>query len=556
MRHGKYAVYILTVLLMAEVLFLWSKEAKWNSHIPLSIGIVSEKGEEKVSCWKESEGVYYAFLPGYAQLDRITLYKNTFLSVKMDGERIQDGMTCEMFALDTPYTVLCGKKTYSLTFLQSGSIPAIYIDVPSGSMEYIHEAKGNEEIGEIRAYTENGLLDYRGKLESMKGRGNGTWKPEKKPYSLKLMEQGDLLGLGEAQKWILLANAFDKTNLRNKITYDFAKAVGLSFTPDCKLVDLYLNGVYAGVYLLSERNEIGTDRVDIAPAGSFLVSKEWDYRLEEQDLDFVQTKSGAALRIHYSALDMNTLKQMWQSVEDAIAAPDGIDPRTGKHFSDLIDLDSWAKKYLVEELVGNADASMISQFFYMDGSDPSRKIYAGPIWDQDLTFGNKMMWPSYEKNMLYANRKDLIESPWFADLYSHPQFYQYVRNLWFSSFAPLAESLAETGMADYFAQYLDASRMNAVRWDRSNVPEENAYIQRFLVDRIAFLNELWREEPEYYTVQVNSGRGVEACYAIKPGGTLPELPFYEESIGWYRRDTEEPFNTKQPIYENLRLYLK
>lgn len=555
-RRGKYPIYLLTVLFTAAVLFLWSKEAKRNTHIPLSIGIQTEEGEEAVCCWKENEESYYVFLPSYAQMDRVILYKDTFFPVRIDGNPIADGKSCSSFSLDTPYTVRCRKRTYVLTFLQSQNIPAIYIDVPSGSMEYIHEAKGNEELGNIRIYTEAGLLDYRGKLESIKGRGNGTWKPEKKPYSLKLSEKGDLVGLGDAQKWILLANAFDETNLRNKIVYDFSPKIGLDFTPDCKLVDLYLNGTYAGVYLLSERIEVGDNRVRIAPAGSFLVSKEWDYRLEEQSLPYVQTESGAALRIHYAALDVKTVERMWQSVEDALAAEDGIDPWTGKHFTELIDMDSWARKYLIEELFGNADASIISQFFYMDGSDDSQKIYAGPIWDQDLTFGNKLMWPSYSENMLYANRSRIAASPWFADLYQKEEFYQYVRHLWCSSVGSLAASLAETGMDTYFSQYSSASRMNAVRWDLGNVQEENAYIQTFFRNRIVFLNELWREEPEYFTVQVNSGRGLEACYAMKPGECLPELPFYEESIGWFRRDTDEPFDIKQPIYENLLLYLK
>ena len=69
--------------------------------------------------------------------------------------------------------------------------------------------------------------------------------------------------MGAAKKWILLANAFDASNINNKMAYDFAAKAGCAYTPECRWVDLYLNGAYTGLYLLSERNEVDSQRVDI-----------------------------------------------------------------------------------------------------------------------------------------------------------------------------------------------------------------------------------------------------------------------------------------------------
>lgn len=156
--------------------------------------------------------------------------------------------------------------------------------------------------------------------------------------------------MGKAKKWILLANAYDSSHLRNKIVLDASAAVGPPYTPECRWVDLYLNGEYAGLYLLTERNEVDSQRVDIAGNGSFLVSKDWETRFISRKRTYFTTDSHAALRILYSDISTEELKSTWQSAENAILAEDGIDPVTGKSWQELIDMDSWVRRFLIEEV--------------------------------------------------------------------------------------------------------------------------------------------------------------------------------------------------------------
>ena len=52
--------------------------------------------------------------------------------------------------------------------------------------------------------------------------------------------------------------------------------------------------------------------------------------------------------------------------------------------STIIDLDSWIRRYLIDEISGNVDSDHASSYFYYtDGL-----FYAGPVWDYDLAFGN------------------------------------------------------------------------------------------------------------------------------------------------------------------------
>ncbi len=93
-------------------------------------------------------------------------------------------------------------------------------------------------------------------------RGNSTAGLLKKPFKLKLENKADLLGMGRSRHWVLLANAIDLTNIRNLMMQRFATSLGLT-SMSSRLVELYYNGTYKGVYELCEQVRIGKTRVDI-----------------------------------------------------------------------------------------------------------------------------------------------------------------------------------------------------------------------------------------------------------------------------------------------------
>lgn len=110
---------------------------------------------------------------------------------------------------------------------------------------------------------DSGSLDYKGSLKHIKGRGNASWEYDKRPYNIKLDESADLLGMGKAKGWCLLANYLDTSLMRNKIIYDLAEETGIPFTMDARSLDLYINGEYKGTYLLTEKVEVDKNRLNI-----------------------------------------------------------------------------------------------------------------------------------------------------------------------------------------------------------------------------------------------------------------------------------------------------
>lgn len=556
MRSKKTIVYILTVVFLAIALFVGYIEVEWKS-FPFSVVLSTDDGREQIQCWKKVPDTFYVFLPGYADLSQARLKTNRFHEVYVNGELLQNGMTCEDFSLNVPLDMAYtnGGEVYhqTLIFTQSANVATMYIDVSSGSMDYIHEKKGNEETGVMRLYTADGALQYRGELESIRGRGNATWEDEKKPYSLQLSQEADLLGLGTASKWILLSNSGDSSHLRNRISFDLAEAVNLPYTPQCTWTDVYLNGEYAGLYVLCESNEVHPQRVDIDPNSSFLVSIEPEWRLQMQGYTYIVSDSEVALRIHQSAMQADTVRQIWQSAENAILAEDGIDPVTGKRWDELIDVDSWVRKYLIEEIFANEDSCVASEFFFYEAADG--KIYAGPIWDMDviLSAGSlQCMSPS----AILAGRPHLwseTDSPLFYALLQKREFHDKMVVLYRQEFYPLLTQLIDSGLEQYAQQTAQAAAVNQMRWPAGDAGDAVDAMRTFLVERMRFLDDYWIHQESYYLVQVQYG-GIWA-FAVRPGEILDYLPDFEGEQ-WYMADTNQLFDKTVPVTQDIRIYTK
>lgn len=575
MRYGKRAVYLLTLLFAVLALALWALEPRTPAviqpdmelNIPISVTARLDGQQEQIRCWMDAEEDWIIFLPSGAELADVTISPGENMQVTLNQKPLERAMDCSSLQQDTPYELICttaGVTTeHTLTFLHSARLPSLHLDVQSGSMDLIHEVKGNQESGNLRLYSETGELNWSGRIESIRGRGNTSWLQDKKPYSITLAQEANLLDMGQAKEWILLANALDPSHLRNKAAYDLAARAGMAYTPDSQWVDLYLNGDYAGLYLLSERNEIHPQRVALQEAGSFLVCMEREWRLISQNYPHISLDSGTALRIHDSGVTKADLRRIWQPVDNAILAEDSADPVTGKTLEELIDLDSWVMDYLAGEIFGNVDAGIVSEFFYRDGEDPSGKIYAGPIWDYDLTMGTKSAWQAEHVQAFFVDRAHIVnfeDTTWAYWLNQKPEFQSRVKELYQTVYRPLVQELLDTGLETYAAQIERAAMLDQRRWETVSATEETADIRRYLTERLAFLDSVWMENTQYCKVLVMRGDFSSAfCHAVLPGEQLPPLPEVEESwdvIGWYDASTEQPFDPSQPIYQDTIVYLK
>lgn len=550
-KKSKFLIWILTIPLICAVIFIGAKEGTVDH--PLYAQVTSRSGSEKVELWYDDHfGTVYLFLPGNVELSEVQLKTSADGGYQIGGRIVSDGMNCEGFQLDTEYRIRAedglpydGKK---LVFMQSGGVSSLFVDVQSGSMDYLHEDKTHDEPGVVRLYGADGSLLYSGNADAVSGRGQSSWwGEEKKPYNITLHEEADLLGLGSGKKWALIANAKDSSHLRNKLVYDLATAAEIPYSPDCQWVNLYLNGEYAGLYLLCEKIELHPNRVDIPQEGSFLVTKDYPDRLGVFGADYFTTQADASLGIIHSDFSVEQLQNQWQATENAILEEDGIDPVSGKSWQELIDAGSWAKKFLLEETVGNIDAPMLSQYYYLDGSQENAKICASPPWDYEVA----MTRPT---NMIHVYRKNIYGGHWNWALYQKPVFYELLVQEYREVFRPLLLEAASSGLDTYARQMASAANMNNCRWHIPSVEEGISQVRKYLYQRTAFLDSVWLEEREYINVYLR-GYGSVYAYLQELGTVLPELRNYDDEsgihpIGWFYEGTDIPVDLEEPMWED------
>ena len=255
----------------------------------------------------------------------------------------------------------------------------------------------------------------------VKIRGNSTSSAFKKPYNIKFSSKTDVLGMGKNKKWSLLANCFDKTLLRNQTAFDLAKKLGVPFTPDYKVVDVYVDDVLQGSYLLVDSIGVSSTRVDIDTSNNeFLI--ELDKNPEDEDSQYFYSSTyGIKFAINepekkdLTTEQYNYLTNLIKNAEKALAS------KNMKEIEKYFDVDSMASFYLLLEFMRNVDVNTSSTRFHIkDG-----KIYGGPAWDFDLSAGNYQR--SYYTS-LYDRRGNCYAGlyatnmPWFGALTQVSEF--------------------------------------------------------------------------------------------------------------------------------------
>ena len=220
------------------------------------------------------------------------------------------------------------------------------------------------------------------KDSSIKIRGNSTSSGAKKPYNFKFSGKTEILGMGKAKKWCLLANCYEKTLFRNEMVFDFARnSTVLQYTPDSRFVDVYLNGVLQGNYILCEAVEAGSSRVDIdIDNGEYLIER--DVR-EDEGTVYIQSPL-YGIRFGINEPEEPTQEQTDELERMLYKAEKALDSRNISEIEKYFDLESIVDFYIVLEYFKQVDVSVGSTRFYIKNG----KIYGGPVWDFDLTMGN------------------------------------------------------------------------------------------------------------------------------------------------------------------------
>lgn len=406
-------------------------------------GIYAESADGRTF---ESDSGNNLFLPSYFNPREIKLTFNSDILYYLDksGNEVYlpSGSILDITPFETEIegnfvvNLVIGNSRFNLKIYIASDLPSVHIETSAGIDKIIDE-NGKDTAVKITVINKDGSYQYDDNdsaLSQIKVRGNTTKDYLKKPYQIKLAEKTDLFGMGKAKTWILLANYLDHSLLRNSVMYQIGSILGMK-TCDFKSVDVYIDGEYHGIYLLCEKVEISSTRLNIHElekdndilnptygaqikvfsgtlmnetiiteyayidgvvnpddiTGGYLI--ELDNNYWSGELCYFVTSYGNHYVIkspeYSSKEEVEYIARLFGEMEEAIMATDGKN-RLGKHYSEYIDVDSFAYAYIVAELGRNYDAGSSSMYFYKDRdvNGVTSKIFKGPLWDCDNTLGN------------------------------------------------------------------------------------------------------------------------------------------------------------------------
>lgn len=485
------------IALVLFCVFTWKKTEKnvRDSYAEnLSIEVLYEKdGLRQKIRGIDRDGILYFFLPGYMELADVYLETEDNIYISTENREYKDGENLEEIELEVEY-LLEEKETgirQKISFLKGSELPVISLNTASGTMDYIHAEKGNFESGYMEIIDSQGRCQDIVKIKKIAGRGNTSWDAGKKSYTVKLDETKNLLGMDSGKNWVLNANYYDGSYIRNEIGFALAEAGGILYVPDSEFVELYINGEYMGLYQMMEKVETGPSRSEIGD--SYLLEIDYIERaMEEENYIMLPNEQPVVIHSPQRNVDIEKVQQFFDEFTSQIDR--------NRIPWENIDKESFAKMFVMEEILQDMDFGYTSHYLYLD---LEQKILSeGTVWDMDNTMGRGII---KEAEALFVTEYGLQNnnlSRWYAKLYEQKEFRELVAKEYWENFRPAVTEILEKRIEEKSKQIIKTIQMDKKRFPevRSTfmgeaTPDENKeYLISYLEQKINILDECFSEK--------------------------------------------------------------
>ncbi|MER7167604.1 CotH kinase family protein [Micromonospora sp. NPDC000207] len=328
----------------------------------------------------------------------------------------------------------------------------------------------------------------------LRGQSSSTF--DKTPYRLEFWDNADddadhpVLGMPADSDWVLRGPFTDKALIREALVYDLGREMGLP-APRYRFVEFYRNtdagpvgtDDYMGVYMLVETIKNSKNRLDLKQlraddrtlpkiTGGYIWKFEW-MAAEEPTLPC--TGPAATCWNYLEVADPSPLQpeqRTWlrdhiQQFHDVLRAPNAADPATG--YRSYIDVDSFVDQMILNELSREMDSYIRSAYFY---KDRGTKIFAGPLWDYDLTFGvGGFFGNDQPAGWQYQQVRQPVANDWYTQLMRDPAFVDQVRARWQTlRRGLLSDASLRTRVDTLAAPLANGAQRNFQRWPNLTTP--------------------------------------------------------------------------------------
>lgn len=562
------------------------------------IEFVFSMEQEKIVGW-ENQNIVHFFFPSYIKKSQILMEEG--YSLLINGElsnQLIYNENCILEIRDSNGDIIWNGV---VCFHHSQNVYTMYVNFEDGSKEDI--TKEERITSQIKVLSPDGNLNYFGAEDEINGHGNSTWKLDKKSYTLHLQEKKPLCGMNASKKWVLLSNYCEGTRMACKMLYDLSGKIGMEYYPHSEWLDLYINGEYLGNYLLCEKIEVAEERVNIKNlekvnqsvynsevleeytqdddsykgylmvhnpdniSGGYLIEKdlpryqEWEHCGFYTDRDICFTVNSPQ---NASVEEVQYIRDFVQKVDEMIVGENAS-------LFEYIDVPSFNRRFFIEELCLDYDGFVTSCYFYKKANED--KLYAGPVWDYDMSFG-EINGAYLQYNYSVLNTVDIRETDYMLDwdsrLHENDAYKVKLSETYREVYPVLKECLYED--IDAYADKIRTSViLDNIRWESNedghyaSFDNNVRYIKFFMRSRMNMMNERYGIDEvlnaDDLTEEIHTIRcfyeGQLYEFQVKDGDFFMEAdlpPFDNDKYsGWkYERD-DHFFCELLPVFEDVIL---
>ncbi len=260
----------------------------------------------------------------------------------------------------------------------------------------------------------------------IRGRGNSSWSwsyMSKNPYRIKFpkKQKQSPFNLTKDRQWVFIANKQSGSMTSNSIAQKIAAMVDAEALCHMIPVDLYINGHYRGSYCFTEKIGIADNSVAIDEATGCLLELD-DYF--DEDFRYKDPTYNLPVNVKdpdFTEEDEDRIIQ-WSDIQNSFNSMTAT-LKAGGNITKYIDMDTWARFWLVNDLVRNVETHHPkSCYIFNENPAAGEKWQFGPVWDFDWAFG-------YEETkdyFIYGAEEDLFSAVVWNNKAGY-QFYDAIR---------------------------------------------------------------------------------------------------------------------------------
>ncbi len=356
----------------------------------------------------------------------------------------------------------------------------------------------------------------------VKVRGQTSRSFPQKGWSIELWEAAEdddyhvpVLGMPEESDWVLVApSELDRSLMRTMLPMDLSRSIG-TYAPRTRFVEVFVVDRrdstdlslddYLGVYTFTEKIKRDPQRVDVSKLeegdlSGDAVTGGYVFRIDHGDVHF--SSRGHNFQWEYPAVEamrepsrkpqVDYLVDYLDEFFEALDSDDFTHPRTGRHYSELIDRGKWIDHNLLVALTKNVDGLRLSAYFYKERNGP---FVAGPIWDFDRSLGTPYDDRAREPDeWARGDGTRPLEQMFWRDLFKDPQFESAYWDRWDELVrGPFSADALVARVDGYEEQLREARERHFERW-REFKPEngpggEVQILRDWLRRRVAWISE-------------------------------------------------------------------